>query len=102
MNAKKIKGIEVAHHMPQNAYMEKTLGIHRNDGPAVLMTIEDHMETRTYGGKGKGTMRVDDGLGARSRLAQDIWDIRSRHGSNCNEALLKTINYAKTLPDFKK
>ena len=65
---------EVGHHMPQNAY-NKTIGLSRNDGPSVLMTKDAHELTRTYAGKGKGTMRTDSALNARQRLAKDARDL---------------------------
>lgn len=36
--------------MPQNAYNVNELGMARNEGPALLMTKEDHALTRTYRG----------------------------------------------------
>ena len=91
---------EVAHHMPQNAY-NKTIGISRNDGPALLMSKEDHALTRTFAGKGKGTMISDAGLTARQRLVIDVMDIRKNFGTKYNKGLLEMIRYAKTLPEFQ-
>lgn len=54
--------------MPQYAY-EKTVGISRNDGPALLMSKEDHALTRSFAGRGKATMIEDIGLSARQRMA---------------------------------
>lgn len=66
------KGVdEVANHMPQNAF-DKTIDVSRNKGPALLMTKEDHALTRTFAGKGKTAMRLDEGLSARQRLVKDI------------------------------
>ena len=56
---------EVGHHLPQNAYNVNELGMTRNEGPALLMTKEDHALTRTYRGRGKQTMISDKGLNAR-------------------------------------
>jgi uncharacterized protein RhaS with RHS repeats len=93
----------VGHHIPQNAY-NRTIGLERNDGPAVLMTKEDHKNTRTFSGKGNVTMRQDGkmNLNARQRMALDIKDLRKLHGNKCNAAALKAIAYAKTLPEFQK
>jgi len=43
---------EVGQHMPQYAY-EKMVGTSRNDGPALLMSKEDHASTRSFAGRGK-------------------------------------------------
>ena len=64
---------EVGHHIAQDAY-NKTIGISRNDGPAVLMTKEDHLLTRTYAGKGRMTMINDVEYSARERMYLDIVD----------------------------
>ncbi len=93
---------EVAHHLPQNAYNVNELGMTRNEGPALLMSKEDHALTRTYRGKGKHTMIVDKGLNARQRMALDIINIRENFGTKYNEGLLEAIRYAKTLPEFQK
>ena len=91
---------EVAHHMPQNAF-DKTIGLSRNDGPALLMSKDDHALTRTFAGKGKGTMVSDAGLTARQRLFLDIMDIRNNFGSKYNKGLLEMIKYVKSLPEFQ-
>ena len=92
---------EVGHHMPQNAY-DKTIGLSRDDAPALLMSQEDHKLTRTFGGRGKATMRMDEGLTARQRLALDIMDIKRLFGTKYNEGLRQLIDYAKSLPEFRK
>ena len=91
---------EVAYHMPQNAF-DKTIGLSRNDGPALLMSKDDHALTRTFAGKGKGTMVSDAGLTARQRLFLDIMDIRNNFGSKYNKGLLEMIKYVKSLPEFQ-
>ncbi|PKA73054.1 RHS repeat-associated protein [Pseudomonas baetica] len=102
MDAKR-QADEVGHHMPQNAY-NKTIGVSRNDGPAVLMTTQAHAQTRTFSGRGKASMRKDgeDNLLARQRLAQDVRDLRALYGTKCNSASLKAIAYAKTRPEYQK
>ena len=74
----------------------------RDEGPALLMTKEDHRSTRTYKGRGKQTMKSDKGLSARERMVLDIIDIRENFGTKYNEGLLEAIKYAKSLPQFKK
>ena len=93
---------EVGHHLPQNAYNVNELGMTRNEGPALLMTKEDHALTRTYRGRGKQTMISDKGLNARQRMVLDIINIRENFGTKYNEGLLDAIKYAKTLPQFQK
>ncbi|MBR1863219.1 MAG: hypothetical protein IJ806_03935 [Ruminococcus sp.] len=92
---------EVAHHMPQNKY-DESIGIKRDDGPALLMKKEDHKMTRTFAGKGKATMRIDAGLTSRQRLAQDIMDIKKNFGKKYNKGIRELLDYAKTLPEFQK
>ena len=49
-----------------------------NDGPALLMSKEDHALTRSFAGRGKATMKEDIGLSARQRMAKDLWDIKNK------------------------
>ena len=93
---------EVGHYLSQNAYNVNELGMTRNEGPALLMTKEDHALTRTYRGRGKQTMIVDKGLNARQRMVLDIINIRENFGTKYNKGLLEAIKYAKTLPQFQK
>ena len=93
---------EVGHHLPQNAYNVKELGMTRNEGPALLMTKEDHALTRTYRGRGKQTLISDKRLNARQRMVLDIINIRENFGTKYNEGLLEAIKYAKMLPQFQK
>lgn len=87
--------------MPQNAY-EKTIGISRDDGPALLMSKEDHALTRSFAGRGKATMKEDIGLSARQRMAKDLWDIKNKFGTKYNEGIKQMLEYSKTLPEFQK
>ncbi len=92
---------EVGHHAPQNAY-NRTIGRSRADGPALGMTTEDHVLTRTWRGRGVRSMREDAGLTARQRLAKDVRDVRSHFGRKYNNGAQEMIDYAKTLPEYKK
>ena len=93
----KLKGTKyVGHHMPQNAY-NKSIGISRGKGPALLMTKADHKLTRTFAGKGKATMRIDKGLNARQRLARDVWDVKRQFGRKYNYGLKQTVSYGQKL-----
>ncbi|MFC4812428.1 RHS repeat domain-containing protein, partial [Paenibacillus sp. GCM10023250] len=87
---------EVGHHIAQNAY-NKTQGISRDDGPAVLMSIADHAETRTYKGKGKAAMRVDAGLNGRQRMAKDVWDVKKNFGTKYNQGLRQAVRYGQKI-----
>ena len=90
---------EVAHHIPQNAYNAKN-DVSRGKGPALLMSKIDHALTRTFAGRGKKTMRTDDGLTVMQRLELDIQDIRELFGSKYNEGIAELLAYAKTLPEY--
>lgn len=97
-----VKGVdEVGHHMAHNAY-NKTIGISREDGPALLMTKKDHSMTRTFAGRGRNAMINDVGLTARQRLAIDIIDVRKQFGRKYNEGLFQMLDYAKTLHQYSK
>ena len=92
---------EVGHHMPQDAY-NKTIGVSRNDGPALLMSREDHALTRSFAGRGKATMKEDIELSARQRMAKDLWDIKNKFGTKYNEGIKQMLEYIETLPEFQK
>ncbi|WP_335516665.1 hypothetical protein [Bacillus sp. JJ864] len=61
------------------------------------MTKADHKLTRTFGGKGKATMRIDKGLNARQRLARDVWDIKRKFGKKYNYGLKQAVRYGQKL-----
>ncbi|WP_077611728.1 RHS repeat-associated core domain-containing protein [Clostridium sp. Marseille-P2415] len=92
---------EVGHHVAQNRY-NQDIGISRADGPALLMSKEDHALTRTFRGRGKAAMINDAGLTARQRMVLDIVDIRKNFGTKYNKGMLDMISYAKTLPQYSK
>lgn len=87
--------------MPQNAY-NKTIGVSRNDGPALLMSREDHALTRSFAGRGKATKKEDIELSARQRMAKDLWDIKNKFGTKYNEGIKQMLEYIETLPEFQK
>jgi hypothetical protein len=91
---------EVAHHMPQNAYMKTLVGT--AGGPALGMTTADHALTRTFRGKGVATMRRDALLSPVERLLNEISDIRRLFGRKYNKGMLQMIKYARTLPWFAR
>ncbi|MDE7424554.1 MAG: hypothetical protein K2N51_12850 [Lachnospiraceae bacterium] len=93
---------EVGHHFPQNKFIEQKLHMSRDEGPALLMSKGDHKLTRTYCGRGRRTMIVDEGLSARERMVLDIINIRENFGTKYNQGMLEAIRYAKTLPQFAK
>ena len=64
------------------------------------MSKIDHALTRTFAGRGKKTMRTDDGLTAMQRLELDIQDIRELFGSKYDEGIAELLAYAKTLPEY--
>ncbi|WP_394903735.1 hypothetical protein [Clostridium butyricum] len=66
------------------------------------MTKQDHATTRTFRGRGKRAMIIDDGLSARERMVLDIIDIRANFGRKYNKGMLEMIKYANTLPQYSK
>lgn len=86
----------VAHHIPQNAF-NKTIGVSRGKGPAVLMTKTDHSVTRTFAGRGKATMKKDSSLSARQRLATDVMDVKRHTGRKYNEGLKKAVRHGQSI-----
>jgi hypothetical protein len=59
-----------AHHIPSRKFIEKH-GVKDNDGLAVIMTKEQHAETRTYRGK---SQKIDLNNSFRNETALDIKD----------------------------
>lgn len=81
-----------AHHMPQAALGWTSY----EDGGALVMTHNQHRQTRTFGWRGALTVQQDASLSFRDVLAADIWDMRSIAGSSYNEGLLDLISYYRT------
>lgn len=94
---------EVGHHMAQHAH-NKRIGVSRRDGPALGMDVDDHALTRTLGGKGKRSMRVDGegNLSTRDRMAADIRDVRRLFGSKYDNGIREMLEYARTLPEYQR
>ena len=88
---------EVAHHMPQNAAQI----LSRSDGPALGMTIPDHVLTRTFCGRGALANAADAALTPMQRLQNDIADVRSLFGTKYDTGIEQLLNYARTLPQFQ-
>ena len=86
----------VAHHIPQNAY-NRTIGVSRGKGPAVLMTNTDHSATRTFAGRGKASMKKDSNLSARQRLATDVMDVKRHTGRKYNDGLKKAVRHGQSI-----
>ena len=84
---------EIGYHIPQNAF-NKTIGVSIGDGSALLMSIDDHMLTRTFKGKGNTTMKSDVLLDAFERLELDIQDIQTLFGSKYDDVLYEVWLYA--------
>ena len=64
-----------------------------SEGGALVMTQAENTATRTYGGRGVGTLQSDAGLSFRDVLARDIRDVRSIVGSKYNEGLRDLTDY---------
>jgi RHS repeat-associated protein len=91
---------EVAHHMPQ----VKAGVTSKSRGPAIGITKDDHKLTRTFTRRGSKAHKEDTAanLNPRQRLAKDVRDLRKLFGSKYRRGSLEAIEYAKTLPEFKK
>lgn len=85
------------HHMPQAALGHTP----RASGGAIAMTHEQHMLTRTYGGKGIATRAADTGQPFRDVLETDVEDYLSivGPGGQAHVAELRDY-YAKNFPDL--
>jgi hypothetical protein len=59
------------------------------------MDHEDHVRTRSYGGRGNISRREDEGLSFRSKLTKDIWDIRGINNLKYRRGLLDLINWCR-------
>jgi RHS repeat-associated protein len=78
-----------AHHMPQDA-----LGhLPRNDGGAIVITQQEHEQTRTYGGRGNATKAEDADKPFRDVLIKDIEDLRSISGEKYDSSIDDLIAY---------
>jgi RHS repeat-associated protein len=79
------------HHMPQAA-MEFTA---RAEGGSLVLHHSEHVLTRTYGGRGAVTSRMEQGMSFRSVLARDMRDIRKLFGSKYSQGLRDLLQYYK-------
>ncbi|RZK27876.1 MAG: hypothetical protein EOO63_12450, partial [Hymenobacter sp.] len=78
-----------AHHMPQDA-----LGfLPRDEGGAIVMPHDEHVQTRTYGSKGRATKAADRNRPFKDVLQDDIRDIRRIGGDKYDGSIEKLIKY---------
>lgn len=85
------------HHMPQAAANFTS----RAEGGALVMTQTEHAATRTFGGKGALTSRLEAEMSFRDVLARDINDVRSIVGTRYNEGLKDLLEYyRKNFPEL--
>jgi RHS repeat-associated protein len=85
------------HHMPQAARGLTSY----EEGGALVMPHSEHVQTRTYGGRGSATLAAEQGLDFRTTLARDIKDVRKIAGSKYNKGLLGlTDYYRKNFPSL--
>ena len=92
------------HHMPAKSVSR----IPESKGPAVYLEKVDHKNTASYGNSFNAEHYrqiqkelIDQGK-YRDAAAMDIWDIKKNTGTKYNEGLQQSIDYMKTLPEFKK
>ncbi|RZK32899.1 MAG: RHS repeat-associated core domain-containing protein [Hymenobacter sp.] len=77
------------HHMPQDA-----LGhLPTNEGGALVMPHAEHVQTRTYGAKGRATKIADTNRPFRDVLVDDIRDVRKIAGNKYDTGIEKLIEY---------
>lgn len=77
------------HHMPQAA-MEFTT---RAEGGALVLPHWEHVLTRTFGGRGGATLRVEQGMSFREVLARDLRDVRQLFGPKYDQGLRDLLQY---------
>jgi len=87
------------HHMPQAAAGFTS----RGEGGALVLAHPEHVQTRTYGSRGRATARAEKGLSFRDVLARDIRDVRRQFGDKYDEGLRQlTRYYRENFPDLMK
>lgn len=65
------------------------------------MMQSEHVQTRTYGGRGAVTRSQEQGLNFRDVLARDIRDVRSIVGPQYNRGIQEMIqHYRANFPDL--
>jgi RHS repeat-associated protein len=80
------------HHMPQDA-----LGfLPRNEGGAIVLPHAEHVQTRTYGPKGRATKALDAGRPFKDVLIDDIHDLRRIADDKYDDSIEKLIKYYET------
>ncbi|HEY8356841.1 MAG TPA: LysM peptidoglycan-binding domain-containing protein [Ramlibacter sp.] len=90
LHARRVTGDGLTpHHMPQAGAGRTAY----EDGGALVMTHAEHLQTRTWGSKGIGTLRSDAGLSFREVLYNDIRDVRSIVGTKYNAGLRDLADY---------
>ncbi|RPD44697.1 RHS repeat-associated core domain-containing protein, partial [Hymenobacter sediminis] len=77
------------HHMPQDASGH----LPRNEGGALVMPHDEHVQTRTYGARGRATKIADTGRPFRDVLVDDIRDVRNIVGDKYDSGIEKLIEY---------
>ncbi|GHV31444.1 hypothetical protein FACS1894177_06090 [Bacteroidia bacterium] len=78
-----------AHHMPQDALRH----LPKDEGGAIVITQQEHEQTRTYFDKGKVTKVEDADKPFRDVLIMDIEDLRSITGDKYDASIEDLIKY---------
>lgn len=79
------------HYMPQDALNF----LPRNKGGALVMPHAEHIQTRTYGPRGRVTKAADAGRPFEDVFKDDIADVRRIAGNKYDAGLQKLIEYYK-------
>ena len=65
----------------------------RNEGGCIVITTSEHVQTRTYGGKGVSTKLQDAGRPFADVLQDDIDDLKSITGNKYTKSIDELIDF---------
>ncbi|WP_165764968.1 RHS repeat domain-containing protein [Flavobacterium oreochromis] len=86
------------HHMPQDA-----LGhMPRAEGGCIVMPHDEHIQTRTYGAKGRATKKADLGRPFKDVLKDDIIDVKKIAPNKYDKSLEELIKFYEDNGMLKK
>ncbi len=98
-NKLKSNGLEI-HHIPANAASEETI-MSRKNGPAIVMTKEDHQKTASYGASAAAKQYREKqaeyikNKDWKKAFDMDVKDIRTKFGTKYNKAISLAEKAAK-------
>jgi len=86
------------HHIPQ----DKLGHLPKADGGAIVLTHDEHRQTRTYKSKGKGTAIADANRPFKDVLIDDLKDIRKIAGKKYDKSIKNIIKFYEKKGFLKK